>query len=379
MAGDPAKGKWGSIFRFFKNEEEGKEACWAIDALLEAGKTSTLLTTFILPLQELADKNGRIHTSINVNTETGRLSSRKPNLQNQPALEKDKYKIRDAFTSDPGKMLIVADYGQLELRLLAHITKCKSMIESFQKGGDFHSRTAMTMYPEIQEAVDKGEVLLEWDHSKGKPPKPLLKDVFSVQRRKAKTLNFSIAYGKTAMGLSADWGVSLKEAEETLELWYKDRPEVKEWQDATIEEAHQSGIVRTLLGRYRKLPDIDSSIMRTKSHSERAAINTPLQGGAADIVIRAMVNLRRDNQLRELGWRQVLQIHDEIILEGPEETATEALTIVKTVMKSPLDEQLLVDLDVDAKIAKVNFSRNIQLTCRLGTVESSEKAFLLDA
>jgi DNA polymerase-1 len=175
LAGDPAKEKWGSIFRFFKNEEEGKEACRAVDALLEAGKTSTLLTTFIIPLQELVDSNGRIHTSINVNTETGRLSSRKPNLQNQPALEKDKYKIRDAFICDPGNSLIVADYGQLELRLLAHITNCKSMIDSFYKGGDFHSRTAMSMYTEVAEAVERGDVLLEWDHSKGKPPAPLLK------------------------------------------------------------------------------------------------------------------------------------------------------------------------------------------------------------
>jgi DNA polymerase I len=133
------------------------------------------------------------------------LSSRRPNLQNQPALEKDQYKIRDAFVAEEGNTFVVADYGQLELRLLAHITNCQSMLDAFEKGGCFHSRTAMGMYPYIKEAIDRGEVLLEWDNSKGKAPKPLVKDKFASERRKAKTLNFSIAYGKTIHGLAKDW------------------------------------------------------------------------------------------------------------------------------------------------------------------------------
>ena len=112
------------------------------------------------------DKNGRVHCSLNLNTETGRLSARRPNLQNQPALEKDKYKIRDAFVAEDGNALIVADYGQLELRVLAHITDCQSMMDAFEKGGCFHSRTAMGMYPHVKDAVDRGEVLLEWDYKK---------------------------------------------------------------------------------------------------------------------------------------------------------------------------------------------------------------------
>lgn len=174
-----------------------------------------------------------MHSSLNLNTETGRLSARRPNLQNQPALEKDRYLIRDAFTAAPMKegaaidfaaldrpvapqhhaayvrwlrgleqkpapskplTLLVADYGQLELRLLAHISKCKSMIDAFTEGGDFHSRTAMGMYPEIREAMERGEALLEWDSKNdGPPPVPLLKDAFTAHRRNAKTLNFSIA------------------------------------------------------------------------------------------------------------------------------------------------------------------------------------------
>jgi DNA polymerase-1 len=148
------------------------------------------------------------------------------------------------------------------------------------------------MYPEIAAAVERGELLLEWDKSKGAPPAPLLKEKHAGERRKAKTLNFSIAYGKTAMGLSKDWNVSHREAEETLERWYKDRPEVKEWQQRTIDLARQTGYTRTLLGRYRKLPDINHPQRSFRAHSERAAINTPLQGGAADVVIRAMVKVR---------------------------------------------------------------------------------------
>ena len=133
LAGEPSKGKWGTIYNFFHTDPDaGKEACFAIEALLEAGKISTMLATFIQPLQEMVDAKSRIHSSLNINTETGRLSSRRPNLQNQPALEKDRYKIRDAFTCEEGNTLIVADYGQLELRILAHITACKSMIDAFK-------------------------------------------------------------------------------------------------------------------------------------------------------------------------------------------------------------------------------------------------------
>ena len=123
----------------------------------------------------------------------------------------------------------MADYGQLELRILAHMTKCKSMIEAFKLGGDFHSRTALGMYPEIQKALASGEVLLEWDYSKGDPPKPLLKDKFANERKKAKVMNFSIAYGKTVHGFMKDWNCSEEEARNTVSLWYSDRPEVKLW------------------------------------------------------------------------------------------------------------------------------------------------------
>jgi DNA polymerase I len=172
-----------------------------------------------------------------------------------------------------------------------------------------------------------------------------------MQRRRAKTLNFSIAYGKTVMGLARDWGVSRKEAKDTLERWYRDRPEVKRWQWKTIKEAHETGYTRTLLGRYRPLPDINSKDIRMRAHSERAAINTPLQGGAADIVTKAMVNIFRDPVLISMGYHMILQVHDELILEGPEEHKDAALARTVELMNNPLDDKLLVDLVVDAKMA----------------------------
>lgn len=211
----------------------------------------------------------RIHCSLNINTETGRLSARRPNLQNQPALEKDRYKVRKAFKVAEGSdnTLIVADYGQLELRILAHMASCKSMINAFVLGGDFHSRTAYGMYDHIQKAVKEGECYLEWEGN-GEPDKPLLKDKFAAERRKAKILNFSIAYGKTAHGLAKDFNTSLAEAEETVNKWYSDRFEVRQWQESTKKGAvstnkdmspnRKVSFVTSLLGRNRPLPDLES-------------------------------------------------------------------------------------------------------------------------
>jgi DNA polymerase-1 len=349
----------GKAYSAFGGGMEGLRACAAMDALCDVAAIDTLLSNFIIPLQGDAIKcsNGRIHCSMNINTETGRLSARRPNLQNQPALEKDRYKIRKAFTADvkDGKTLIVADYGQLELRLLAHMTGCVSMLDAFERGGDFHSRTALGMYEHIQEAVDEGKCLLEWDggHEGKAPPVPLIKDMFATERRKAKVLNFSIAYGKTAHGLAKDWKVSLREADETLNRWYRDRPEVKLWQDERIVEAHQLKSVRTLLGRQRHLHQINSKSPGVRKHFERAAINTPIQGGAADIAMLAMIEIERNEELRDLGWRLLLQVHDEVMLEGPAESKERALELVRQCMEYPFQgtNPLTVALSVDAKTA----------------------------
>jgi DNA polymerase I len=209
------------------------------------------------------------------------------------------------------------------------------MIEAFAAGGDFHSRTALDMFDHVKEKVNKGEVLLEWDYANGEPQKPLLKDEFGSERRKAKTLNFSIAYGKTAHGLSKDWGVTQSEAQEMLNKWYDARPEVKDWQETTKQYAKKFGLTRTLMGRYRQIPEARGENKRLIGHGERASINTPIQGGAADVAMMAMNKINRNETLRRLGWILLMQIHDEVILEGPDETAEEAFDIVVHCMENP--------------------------------------------
>ncbi|XXG73154.1 hypothetical protein AAC387_Pa07g2120 [Persea americana] len=349
---------YGKAFHAFGEGKEGMEACHAIAALCEVCSIDSLISNFILPLQgnHISGMNGRVHCSLNINTETGRLSARRPNLQNQPALEKDRYKIRQAFIAEPGNSLIVADYGQLELRILAHLAKCTSMSDAFKAGGDFHSRTAMNMYPHIREAVENKRVLLEWHPQPGeeKPPVPLLKDAFASERRKAKMLNFSIAYGKTPVGLARDWKVSVKEAKETVDLWYKERKEVLKWQEERKQEAHEKHCVYTLLGRARRFPSLANASNSQRSHIERAAINTPVQGSAADVAMCAMLEISRNARLKELGWRLLLQVHDEVILEGPTESAEDAKAIVVECMSKPFygTNFLEVDLSVDAKCAQ---------------------------
>lgn len=331
-----------------KDPEFAKQLNGAIAALINMRTTETLLSTFITSLIELVDQNSRIHCSLNINTETGRLSSRKPNLQNQPALEKDVYKTRRAFEAEKGNKLVIADYGQLELRVLAHITGCKSMLDAFDKGGDFHSRTAANMFEHIKKEIEAGRLLLE------KTPGvdlPLLKDKFANERKRAKTMNFSVAYGKSAFGFAKDWGCSLDEAQRFLDLWYADRPEVLEWQEQIKKIAIEKGFTRTLMGRYRILTKHFNDKDKKKiMHGLRAAINTPIQGGAADIVIGAMVKLYNNEQLKNLGWNIIHQIHDEVIIEGPEQSSQLALELLKKDMEHPLDIEFKVKLEVDAKI-----------------------------
>jgi DNA polymerase I-like protein with 3'-5' exonuclease and polymerase domains len=355
---------YGKMYEACGGGQAGLEACAALDFLCEVSAIETLTTNFIQPLQGFdiaTEADGRVHCSLNLNTETGRLSARRPNLQNQPALEKDRYRVRQAFTANKelGHTLIVADYGQLELRLLAHMANCASMIEAFHLGGDFHSRTALSMYDHIQQAVANKEVLLEWEGNspEEESPIPLIKDVYGSERRRAKILNFSLAYGKTAHGLSKDFGVGHAEAEETIKKWYSARPEVEEWQERMRYMAIHEGYVPTLLGRRRTLPGAAKGNFREKGHAMRAAINTPIQGSAADVASACMLKIRRHPRLRELGWKLLLQVHDEVILEGPEESSAEARAIVVRCMENPFSEEdvdkdwLRVKLAVDSNIA----------------------------
>jgi hypothetical protein len=150
--------------------------------------------------------------------------------------------------------------------------------------------------------------VLEWDYRDGEPPAPLAAKIFGAERRKAKILNFSIAYGKTPHGLSKDFNVSVSEAKATLDAWYDSRPEVKSWQLATIQAAKDTGYTRTMMGRYRDLTDINSKDRAAVGRAERAAINTPIQGSAADVVMMAMLNIHRHARLKEMGWKMLLQV-----------------------------------------------------------------------
>jgi DNA polymerase-1 len=337
--------------RKLKQVELGAKFIAAVRALINMRQTETILNTFIVSLIEQIDSTGRVHCSLNINTETGRLSSRRPNLQNQPALDKDIYKTRLAFEASPGKKLIIADYGQLELRVLAIITNCKSMIQAFRQGGDFHSRTAANMFDYIKKDLNNGLILLEKSKNIEENTLPLLKDKYANERKKAKTMNFSVAYGKSAYGFAKDWNCSVEEAERFVELWYSDRPEVRKWQDQIKRLAFEKGYTKTLMDRYRNLTKhFTTNNKKHILHGLRAAINTPIQGGAADIVIAAMVKAKNNKELKELGWKIIHQIHDEVILEGPKDTAEKALAILKEVMEDPLGMQLSVKLEVDAKI-----------------------------
>ncbi|KAK9269005.1 hypothetical protein L1049_000773 [Liquidambar formosana] len=377
---------YGTAYAAFGGGQTGREACHAIAALCEVCSIDSLISNFILPLQgsHVSGKNGRIHCSAKYQHRNWALISKETKFagslcfpvscclatdnlnilkltadnicMNQPALEKDRYKIRQAFIAAPGNSLIVADYGQLELRILAHLANCKSMLDAFKAGGDFHSRTAMNMYPHIREAVEQKLVLLEWHPQPGEdePPVPLLKDAFASERRKAKMLNFSIAYGKTPVGLAQDWKVSVKDAKKTVDLWYRERKEVLRWQEKRKQEAHTDNKVHTLLGRARCFPSLACATPSQRGHIERAAINTPVQGSAADVAMCAMLEISRNECLKELGWRLLLQVHDEVILEGPTESAEVAKAIVVNCMSKPFNGKniLNVDLSVDAKCAQ---------------------------
>uniref|UniRef100_A0A7C9E1H6 DNA-directed DNA polymerase n=1 Tax=Opuntia streptacantha TaxID=393608 RepID=A0A7C9E1H6_OPUST len=182
----------------------------------------------------------------------------------------------------------------------------------------------------------------------------VMEDAFGSERRKAKMLNFSIAYGKTPIGLAKDWKVSLREAKQTVDLWYKERQEVLKWQEARKKEAAQLGRVYTLLGRARRFPSIRHATSLQKGHIERAAINTPVQGSAADVAMCAMLEIDRNRRLKELGWKLLLQVHDEVILEGPSESIEEAKALVVNCMSKPFKGKniLQVELVVDAKCAQ---------------------------
>jgi len=364
---DPANGKFGTAKLLL-----GEDGCTGLAQRCRISAIEKSLSTFLTKLPQYVSKTSRVHSSFNVNTATGRLTSSNPNLQQLPALDKDMYHVRSAIKCSESRRLIVADYGQLDIRILAHLSKCKEMIRSLRSGVDFHSGTALNMYEHVRLAVERGEVALEKPAS-GESPVPLVKDHFATERRHAKAVNFGIAYGLTAMGLSGQLECPFQEAEGMINRWYQAYPEVGEWQRRSVEKAKafKDPCVVTLRGRQRRLDDLAfyeeeipgqwkrRSQVRHKDRmrgfaAQRQAINAPVQGGSADVVVEAMLKADQSTALRDLGYSMILQVHDELVFEGPEETAEEALHVVQELMEHPFLDgfELEVPLPVDAQIVK---------------------------
>ena len=287
-----------------------------------------LKSTFIDGLLALrSPEDGRVHTSFNQNVAaTGRISSTEPNLQNIPVRTALGREIRKAFVASPGNVLIGADYSQIELRLLAHISADEAMQENFRTGGDIHTRTASEVL-----GIDPDKVTSE-------------------QRSAAKAVNFGIVYGISDFGLARNLGISRKRAGEYIERYLDRYPGVRAYMKGSIESGREHGYVKTLLNRRRELPELKSGNYNTRSFGERVAMNMPIQGTAADIIKLAMV--RVDKALREekLQSRLVLQVHDELILDCPPEEECRVSEIVCNCMQNAM--QLSVPLVAEVKSGK---------------------------
>jgi DNA polymerase-1 len=296
--------------------------------ILEYRSIQKLKSTYVDALPVLVSpETGRIHASFNQTVAaTGRISSSDPNLQNIPIRTPEGRRIREAFVAEPGHLLLSADYSQIELRVLAHLSGDETLIDTFRRGEDVHDRTSREVFGPLS-AIPPDE-----------------------ERRISKMVNYALLYGKSAFTLAKDIGVSRKEAESFIEAYFGRYPKVRSFIDETVEAARQTGSVRTLLGRLRRLPDLRAKNFQVRAEAERQARNTPVQGSAADLIKKAMVELDRELRTRKLASRLILQIHDELLLEVPEGEAQAAQSLVKTVMEGALE--LVVPLVVDARLGR---------------------------
>jgi DNA polymerase-1 len=275
----------------------------------------------------VSPETGRIHATFNQTVAaTGRLSATEPNLQNIPIRTPEGRRIRQAFVAEPGHLLLSADYSQIELRVLAHLSGDPTLIDTFRKGEDVHDRTSREIFGALSPI----------------PP--------DEQRRISKMVNYALLYGKSAFTLAKDIGVSRGEAAQFIEAYFARYSKVRAFIDDTIARARETGQVRTLLGRLRRLPDLRSKNVPVRMEAERQAMNTPVQGSAADLIKRAMIDLHRALGERKLRSRLILQIHDELLLEVPEAEAEAAQLLVKQVMEGALE--LVVPLVADARLGR---------------------------
>ena len=295
-----------------------------IQAVMDYRMLTKLQSTYAEGLQKEIAPDGRIHTTFqNTITATGRLSSTEPNLQNIPVRTELGSEIRKMFVPRPGWVLVDADYSQIELRVLAHIADDRAMQEAFRSGEDFHRLTASRVF-----------------HV---PPE----DVTPLMRRQAKAVNFGIVYGISEFSLAQDIGVSRREAKEYIERYLTQYPGVRDYMKKIVETARTQGYVSTLFGRRRMIPEIRSTNFNIRSGAERIALNTPVQGTAADIMKLAMVRVFRALETNGLRARLLLQVHDELIVECPPEEAGRVRAIVADEMEHAAT--LAVPLVAEAK------------------------------
>ena len=294
--------------------------------VLEFRQLSKLKGTYADALPLLIDPaNGRVHTTFNqAGAATGRLSSSNPNLQNIPIRTELGREIRATFVPRPGWTLVVADYSQIELRLLAHMSGDKVLVEAFRNGEDIHTRTAAEVF--------------------GVPP--LM--VTSEHRRAAKAVNFGIVYGQQAFGLAKSLGISRGEADTYIKAYFERYAGVRRWIDHTIADVRKSGVSVNLYGRRRPIPDMNNKNPNARGFAERTAVNTPLQGTAADMIKVAMIRIEANLKLRGSQTRMLLRVHDELVFEAPPNEVEEIRVMVKAEMESvrKLDVPLIVDVGV---------------------------------
>jgi DNA polymerase-1 len=276
---------------------------------------SKLKSTYIDVLPTLIHpKTGRIHTSYNQTvTATGRLSSSDPNLQNIPVRTDEGNRIRQAFIPEKGWLIVSADYSQIELRLLAHLSQDETLMEAFRRDEDIHARTASEIF---RVPIEK---------------------VAPVMRREAKVINFGIIYGMSAYGLSQQLGTEPKIAQAYIDEYFKKYTGVQRYTERCLEEARQKGYVTTLLRRRRYLPDINSPTSAIRQASERMAINTPLQGTAADIIKVAMIHIQNRIEELHLSTKMIMQVHDELVFEIPGEEVEKTLPLIQKEMETVME------------------------------------------
>jgi DNA polymerase-1 len=279
--------------------------------LIEYRELTKLQSTYVDALPGyIREETGRVHTSFNqTGAATGRLSSSDPNLQNIPVRTPRGGEIRRAFVAPPGHLLLIADYSQVELRLLAHLSGDPAFVAAFQRGGDIHRQTAAAIFG-VPEANVTGEM-----------------------RGRAKTINFATIYGQGAMALSRQLGITLEEAKTFIKQYFERFAGVRAWLDKTVEEARQRGFVETLFGRRRYIPELRDRNFSIRAFGERTATNSPLQGSAADLIKIAMIRIHAALKQANLGAKMLLQVHDELVFEIPEEERTVAAALVKREME----------------------------------------------